>query len=143
MRPLYRLDLRREVPARDRERPLVTGANDAPNGTVVGPDVSRVVVVLVLDVSLVLARTRHPSLPQPDTDSGSSCISRSILEPERQQRTGIVRADLPFFRPDISPVGSDRASVMRCRRSLLSAGGCCCCCQRLVLVPISKVSLVP
>ena len=27
MRPLYRLDLRREVPARDRERPLVTGAN--------------------------------------------------------------------------------------------------------------------
>src|SRR5690348_14295888 len=35
--------------------------------------------------------------------------------------------DRPFFRPDISPVGADRASVMRCRRSLLLAGGCCCC----------------
>ena len=29
--------------------------------------------------------------------------------------------DHPFFRPDISPVGTDRASVMRCRRSLLVA----------------------
>ena len=33
------------------------------------------------------------------------------------------------FRPDISQVGADRASVMRWRRSLLSAVGCCCCCQ--------------
>ena len=37
MRPLYRLDLPREVPARDRERPLVTEAN----GTVVGLNVFR------------------------------------------------------------------------------------------------------
>jgi hypothetical protein len=57
------------------------------------------------------------------------------------------RADLPFFRPDISPVGVDRASVMRCRRLLLVAvGGCCCCyrcCQPLVLFPISTVSPAP
>jgi hypothetical protein len=43
------------------------------------------------------------------------------------------------FRPDISPVGVDRASVMRRHQSLLSAVGCCCCCHRccqsLVLFP--------
>src|SRR5436190_22662092 len=37
--------------------------------------------------------------------------------------------DCPLFRPDISPVGADRASVTRCRRSLAVAGSCCCCCQ--------------
>jgi len=37
-----------------------------------------------------------------------------------------ISPDRPFFRPDISPVGLDRASVMRCHRSLLSAVGCCC-----------------
>jgi hypothetical protein len=50
--------------------------------------------------------------------------------------------DRPFFRPDISPVGADRASVMRCRRSLVSAVGRCCCCHRccqpLVLCPSPK-----
>ena len=60
-----------------------------------------------------------------------------------QSATAEEVADEPLFRPDISQVGADRASVMRCRRSLLSAGGCCCCChrccQRLVLFPISKV----
>ena len=39
-------------------------------------------------------------------------------------------SDLPLFRPDISQVGADRASVMRCRRSLLLAVGRCCCCHR-------------
>ena len=39
-------------------------------------------------------------------------------------------SDLPLFRPDISPVGVDRPSVMRCRRSLLLAVGRCCCCHR-------------
>jgi hypothetical protein len=46
---------------------------------------------------------------------------------------------LSAFRPDISSVGADRPSVMRCRRSLLTAVGCCCCChrccQRLVVFP--------
>ena len=37
--------------------------------------------------------------------------------------------DLPLFRPDICQVGTDRASVMRCRRSLLVAVGRCCCCH--------------
>jgi len=52
--------------------------------------------------------------------------------------------DRLLFRPDISPVGADRASVMRCRRSLLVAVRCCCCCHRccqpLVLFPVSGVS---
>ena len=56
---------------------------------------------------------------------------------------GLFAQDLPLFRPDISPVGRNRASVVRCRWWLMSAVGCCCrchrCCQRLVLVPISGV----
>ena len=57
---------------------------------------------------------------------------RAILDVERacQHHRNRRRCDRPFFRPDISPVGADRASVMRCRRSLLLAGGCCCCCHR-------------
>jgi hypothetical protein len=35
-----------------------------------------------------------------------------------------------FFRPDISPVATDRACAPHCRRSLALAVGCCCCCHR-------------
>ncbi len=35
-----------------------------------------------------------------------------------------------LFRPGISQVGADRASVTRCRRSLPLAVGRCCCCHR-------------
>jgi hypothetical protein len=45
-------------------------------------------------------------------------------------------ADRLLFRPDISPVGADRTSVVRCCRSLLVAGGWCC--QPLVLFPIPR-----
>jgi hypothetical protein len=38
--------------------------------------------------------------------------------------------DRPFFRPDISQVATDRASVMRCRWSSALAVGRCCCCHR-------------
>jgi hypothetical protein len=38
--------------------------------------------------------------------------------------------DRPFFRPDISPVVTDRVCVLRCRRPLALAVGCCCCCHR-------------
>jgi len=34
------------------------------------------------------------------------------------------------MRPDISPVVTDRACVLRCRRSLALAVGWCCCCHR-------------
>ena len=57
---------------------------------------------------------------------------RAILDVERacQHHRNRRRCDRPFFRPDISPVGIDRARVMRCRRSLVLAAGCCCCCHR-------------
>src|SRR5690349_13294486 len=43
----------------------------------------------------------------------------------------VAQPELPLFRPDLSPVGVNRASVMRCGRWLLPAGGhCCCCCHR-------------
>ena len=45
------------------------------------------------------------------------------------------RADLPFFRPDISPGGADRASVMSCGRSLAFAVGRCRCCHRCCQPP--------
>jgi len=38
--------------------------------------------------------------------------------------------DCPLFRPGISPVGANLASVMHCRRSLLPAAGRCGCCHR-------------
>jgi hypothetical protein len=52
----------------------------------------------------------------------------------------VLIPDRLLFRPDISPVGTDRARVMRCGRSLMTAVGCCCCCQRVVPFPISAVS---
>jgi hypothetical protein len=38
--------------------------------------------------------------------------------------------DLPLMRPDIFPVATDRASYLRCRRSLPLAVGRCCSCHR-------------
>jgi hypothetical protein len=52
---------------------------------------------------------------------GTLLYFAAVLRLPRQQRR-LARcswADLPLFRPDISPVGADRASVMRCRWSLL------------------------
>ncbi len=44
------------------------------------------------------------------------------------------------FRPDISPVGANRARVMRCWRSLVLAAGCCCCCHRCCQLPVGLVT---
>ena len=86
--------------------------------------------------------------PRNETKSLMSCtltITKRTLAQVRCGGQGHGRtADLPLFRPDISPVGAERASVMRCRRSLLSAVGCCCCCHRCCQpgpVPVSMVSL--
>jgi hypothetical protein len=60
---------------------------------------------------------------------------------------GLFAQDRTLFRPDISPVGENRTSIMRCWRSLLSAVGCCCCCHRccqpLAPFPIPEVSPAP
>jgi hypothetical protein len=72
--------------------------------------------------------------------TGPQCIGRVL-------GGAALSHDRPFFRPDISRVGADRACVMRCRWSLLAAVGCCCCCHRccqpLVLFPISEVDPAP
>jgi hypothetical protein len=59
----------------------------------------------------------------------SAHVSRCPVVGCSDQNTTLT-PDLPLFRPDISPVGTDRARVMRCRRSLVLAAGCCCCCHR-------------
>ena len=77
---------------------------------------------------VVHASPEHPKVVDP---RGSQRGSRALI------------LDRLLFRPDISTVGADRASVTRCRWSLLLAGGRCCCCQPLVLFPISEVSPAP
>ncbi len=52
----------------------------------------------------------------PHHDGHSRCCSFSV--------------ERPLFRPDISQVATDRASVVRCCRSLPLAIGRCCCCHR-------------
>jgi hypothetical protein len=48
---------------------------------------------------------------------------------QQSRRTAMI-LDRLLFRPDISQVAADRASVVRCRRSLALAVGRCCCCHR-------------
>jgi len=62
---------------------------------------------------------------------GARCCTWLSRHPPHRltRRARYSLADLPLMRPDISPVGTDRAGVMRCRRSLLLAGGCCRGCQ--------------
>ena len=85
---------------------------------------------------------KHVTIQGPSPDLTTSGVrSLGDLDYVRQVRLpgfGPSR-DRLLFRPDISQVGADRASVMRCHRSLLVAVGCCCCyhccCQPLVLHP--------
>jgi hypothetical protein len=73
----------------------------------------------------------------------STCIGRGPVAWLQSRGGTALIPDRLLLRPDIFPVGTDRATVMRCRRSLMTAVGCCCCChrccQRLVLFPISAV----
>ena len=60
-------------------------------------------------------------------------LRRITLHDSRHTTLGtgtVIAVGTALFRPDISQVGADRASVMRCGRSLMSAFGCCCCCHR-------------
>ena len=78
-----------------------------------------------------------------DGSSGTSRGHGSVMRRPGSRWDGAVQRPSAFQAGHI-PVGADRASVVRCRWSLLSAGGCCCCCHRccqpLVLVPFSEVS---
>ena len=86
-------------------------------------------------LAIVLARSASPGadpasapIPVARRAAGGPPRSSPPLTPgNRAARRG---SDLLLFRPDISPVGTDRASVMRCRRSLALAVGCCCSCHR-------------
>ena len=72
----------------------------------------------------------------PDLRNGLSVSDREnpcftgVNGPLMARRLDHVEGDLPLFRPDISQVAADRASVMRCRWSLALAVGRCCCCHR-------------
>ena len=58
------------------------------------------------------------------------CLAAVLCLPHRLTcPVWCASADLPLFRPDISPVGMDRASIMRCHRSLMLAIGRRCCCH--------------
>ena len=63
---------------------------------------------------------------------GGSGTSRGHAREVRSQVLGGVAPshDRPFFRPDISQVGKNRASVLGCCRSLTPAVGCCGCSHR-------------
>ena len=65
----------------------------------------------------------------PELSTCVGCCSAAWLQSWLQSRRNSADPRPSAFRPDISPVGADRASVMRCRRSLLPAVGRCCCCQ--------------
>jgi len=84
-------------------------------------------------------RGRHLNLWYTLTAAGSSAVSvagsASSSRGMRPKCVGQVLGgaapsnDCPLFRPDISPVGANRPSVMRCGRSLLVVTGRCCCCH--------------
>jgi hypothetical protein len=63
-----------------------------------------------------------------DGGSGTSRGHRPVMRRPGSQWSGAVSRP-SAFRPDISQVATDRASVVRCRWSLPLAVGCYCCCQ--------------
>ena len=70
-----------------------------------------------------------------DGDSGTSRGHGTVMRRPGSRWHGAVERP-STFRPDISPVGTDGARVMRCRRSLVLAAGCCCCCHRSCQAPV-------
>jgi hypothetical protein len=58
-------------------------------------------------------------------------VAPSVAPSQRGARPpGSPATDRPLFRPDICPVGTDRASVMCLSPVAALAVGCCCCCHR-------------
>jgi hypothetical protein len=69
-----------------------------------------------------IAADKAAEQPTSETVSSRECPLMTLVN-----CTLIARR--PSAKPDISPVGADRARVMRCRWSLMLAGGRCRCCQ--------------
>jgi hypothetical protein len=64
--------------------------------------------------------------------SGDVAVLLCCTAPAPLSRASVVvpTSRPSLFRPDIAQVATDRASVLRCRRSLPIAVGRCCCCHR-------------
>jgi len=79
-------------------------------------------------------RTAHqpqhaPSTPPLPTRTTANPRADPSAAPISSRASRHEVAHLLLFRPDISPVGANRPSVMRCGRSLLVVTGRCCCCH--------------
>ena len=75
------------------------------------------------------AVTSAPSPPGTFSPGSAQARSRAVMRRPGSRWSGAVERP-SAFRPGICQVGADRASVVRCRRSLLVAVGRCCCCHR-------------
>jgi hypothetical protein len=65
----------------------------------------------------------------PELSTCVGCCSAPWLQSWLQSRRNGADPRPSAFQAGHIPVGADRASVMRCRRSLLLTGGWCCCCH--------------
>jgi hypothetical protein len=76
---------------------------------------------------------RHRAVSPSLTTSGSLrgvLVTITVTRAGWGQRCGLTPT-VRFSGADTCPIGTDRASVTRCRWSLLVAVGRCCCCQRI------------
>ena len=116
-------------PARQRWRPW----SSRPRSLAASPDAFRHCGWSVRRTySGVLFRSAVTSAPSPPgtfSPGSAQARSRAVMRRPGSRWSGAVERP-SAFRPGICQVGTDRASVVRCRRSLLVAVGRCCCCHR-------------
>jgi hypothetical protein len=86
------------------------------------------------------AQCDQPSRPRTAPQSGSDLRQPTTRSPPPNSRSSATAPARRLFRPDIFPGGTDRARVMRCRRSLVLVAACCCCCHRCCQPPSDRTS---